>query len=139
MSEEAEVEDLNATTQEKFMIMMNDRIGNIEEQLFKLTNMFETVIKYITDEYISTTMNIPTRLYPNIDEDFLNKIVKGVDLTNHVKIKKIWILFSNISDYNNTIIIYIQLDKPIILNKLSSNINKYILSELNLSSSYRYI
>lgn len=128
-------EDIDGTVHDKFLMMMNDRIGNMEESIFKLTEMFEDMMIHITDEYISTYMNLPIGIITIIDENFVNKIVTAIEKNKLIIVKKIWVIYTVSRDYLNTSI-YLKLKNPIIVKRMSVNINNNIIKALGLTSSY---
>ena len=67
----------SSTTQEKFIMMMNDRIGKMEETLFELNSV---MLDTMTTHCIQCEFNFPSILLSDL-EVFLDKIKLAVEKT----------------------------------------------------------
>ena len=52
-------DDIPATSQEKFLMMINERVGTMEERLFELHTMVTGICEYLFVDTLSCSITLP--------------------------------------------------------------------------------
>ena len=86
----AAIPAIPATSQEKFLMMINERVGTIDERLFELHTMVAGICEFLFVDTLSCY--ITTSLQQVIDDAFLEKMIDTIEKTSLVKVDEIWII-----------------------------------------------
>ena len=120
----------NATVHEQFSIMMNERIGKIEEEvredLRAVKEMLSNLHEYITTTVVTTTLYVPKRLNYDIDTEFLDKVVNAVQQTPHIAVDTAWAIVTD-ATISNHVKITLSLKERIMLEPVSHEMTMYIM------------
>ena len=128
----------DASTQERFLMMMNERIGNIEETLYDLKAMVSNIAKFTTTDFITSFINLPRNVCKDIDTAFVKRIIIAVEKTRHVQVKTAWVIDHNPKSYDraHSISIYLQLKEQVLLSSIYAEINANLRGEFEVGASY---
>ena len=115
------------TVQERFLLMMNERIGKIEDTLHDLR-------EFITTDFVSTSLEMP-RGSDVIDAAFMKRLVLAVGKTRHVSVDAAWAAVYppfGTSKTSTGIAFYAQLKTRIMVAQASAEMNTQIAAEFKL-------
>ena len=120
-----------ATPQEKFLMMMNDRIGNMEETLFEMRNTMIELREYITTTIVGSCITLPKEAYPAIDESIVDKVVAAVQTDARIIVDRAWVIFcDNGHDGDYHLTIKLQLEKRVVAKDVSAEMSEHIVTAL---------
>jgi hypothetical protein len=131
MSDYDDIVDL--TPQDKFMMMMNDRIGKMEESIFELKCL---ILDTMASDYMSMEFCFP-RTTIDIFEVFLDRVKVVAEKSIGVLVANACVIVrkSAATRTNQEGTIYLCLKNKIIVKTVSTEINKNLMDEFNLIPS----
>lgn len=124
------MDDLVASTpQEKFMLMLAERVGNLEETMFKTMGMINDIHKFLMTKVMRGNINLPSAF--DVDKIILDTIVAAVQENKFIVVERAWLIVY----HNQNISIYLQVKDPVIVGQVSASMNRHILRALNSTTS----
>jgi hypothetical protein len=119
-----------ATPQEKFMMMMNDRIGNVEETLHELREMMSSIYGFLTTKALNASFCRP-QTGCLFNQSFLERLVTAIQRTPKVSVAEAWVIVYPVSThlgvYNASI--YLRLKQDVIAKQVTNEMNEHIIDE----------
>ena len=129
-----------ASAQERFMIMMNERIGALESTLSELRDALRDGIRDALRGHVATTtvcnvMDVPAELLTRGIDDaaFLNALVDAVQLTDGVVVQEAWCAVQRHAVQRNDGRVphhltsaYLRLESPIVASQASHEMNAHV-------------
>ena len=133
MSDYDDIVDL--TPQDKFMMMMNDRIGKMEESIFELKCL---ILDTMASDYMSMEFCFP-RTTIDIFEVFLDRVKVVAEKSIGVLVANACVIVrkSTATRTNQEGYIFLSLEKKIIIKTVSTQINENLMAEFKLTHSYQ--
>lgn len=123
------VDFTNATIQEKILLMMNERVGQMENEMHKINTMLTNLHYFISSSIVSSFMTLPSAM--EIDETFLDKVIDAVQNIPCVLVDTAWAVVLNNAFYgdNHHIRIFLKLEKPVLLKEVASEMTARIVQK----------
>lgn len=122
-----------STPQEKFMLMLAERVGNLEETLFKTMGMINDIRKFLMTKVLRGHMSLPSGF--DVDKIILDKIVAAVQENQFVIVERAWVIVRTISSLDKYMSIYLQVKDPVIVGQVSESMNRHILRAIKITES----
>lgn len=124
-----------STPQEKFLIMLVERVGNLEETMFKTMDMINDIRKFLMTNVIRGCVYLPSGF--DVDKTILDKIVAAVQENKFIMVERAWVIVRTISASDKNMSIYLQVKDPVIVGQVSESMNQYMLRALKFTSMFR--
>jgi hypothetical protein len=124
-----------ASAQERFMIMMNERIGALESTLSELRDALRDGIRDAVRGHVATTtvcnvMDVPAELLTRGIDDaaFLNALVDAVQLTDGVVVQEAWCAVQRRDGRltHHLTSVYLKLESPIVASQASHEMSAHV-------------
>jgi hypothetical protein len=122
----------SATAQERFLLMLVERIGALEVSIGKIGDRVEDLHRCMTANYVHTAM--PTSNDVIVTPESLASVVAAVQQQNiDIVVEHAWLVKSN-----HFLDMFLKLQKSIVLDKVLLNINDFAkaLGVSNVHTSY---
>jgi hypothetical protein len=123
-----------ATVQERFSIMMNERIGNVEGAIRELRgaladvcDMLADVRDFVTTDVVYCTIDVPKMAHPEIGPAFLDRLIDAVQKTRRVDVDAARCSMYSEHDLHYTTV-FLHLKAPIILSRATHEMNEHIVA-----------
>ncbi len=122
-----------ATLQEKFLMMMNDRIGNVEEKMHDIIGMMSDIHASLTTTSIRSDIIVPNSMH-TIDAGFVDKMIAALERVPGILVAESWVILhkTTIKLPDQCATVYLRLKKSIIIKKESMKMNERYLKEFNM-------
>jgi hypothetical protein len=131
---------LAATAQERFLVMINERVGGIEDAVREMRGTLADVAAFLTTDVASIHIHLPKSACADIDTAFLERTIAAVQRTRGVVVATAWaVLIGNVfgatSDYH-TMSIYLRFKARLVLTNASEEMNDHLQVEFGLKNSH---
>ena len=128
---------IGATAQERFSIMMNERIGNLEESVKELRDLLSDIHGFLTTNVLFGVLSIPKRQRIQVDDPaFLDMFIDVVQKTRGVVVDAARCTIDNNLGDRHLVSVFIELKKPIVATCVSNEINEHIHAATGVGSAY---
>jgi hypothetical protein len=127
------------TVQDRFLVMLNERVGNLEAGVHELRSMLADLGDAMTTIAVRTYLEVPHAAYPAIDPAFLKKLVDAVQKTRCVVVDTAWIISPATWPTDpgpHNLSIYLRLKARVVAAKVSDEMNEHLAAEFGLVSAY---
>ena len=115
----------DATVQERFLMMMNDRVGNIEVAIRELRDMFADLRDYTLTDTIHGSFEVPKIAHTEIGAAFLDTLVDAMQKAHRVVVDKIWCCVYDHREFH-LCCIHAVLKEPVALARASREMNLHV-------------
>ena len=114
-----------ATAQERFLIMMNERVGNIEVAVTELRDLMTNLHDFLTTDAAYCALDVPKLSHAEIGPAFLDTFIEAMQKAHRVSVDAAW---CSVHDHREShkCIIYVLLKNPVILSRVSREINVHL-------------
>jgi hypothetical protein len=116
-----------ATTQERFMMMMNERIGGIEEAVVKIGDAMSDMMYSFMDDVLVSSMVVATSM--DIDATFVRRLAAAVQNTRRVAVSTAWASVHYGGGYTHTISVYLKLRAPVVASRVCEEMQRHVQAE----------
>lgn len=125
-----------ATPQERFMLMIAERVGSLETTIGKMAIMLNDRVSCLMTESLRSHISIPKSIV--VDTTILDKIVAAVQKLKFVVVKHAWVIVHPVSvyDINTSISVYLKLKESVIAEQVSPSMNEHLADDLGITGSH---
>ena len=131
-----------ATSQEKFMLMLVERVGGIEDKMHTMMRMMSDIYKFMTTKFLRGSITVPKGLNI-IDAALLPRIVAAVQKNEFVVVQHAWVIvhpsvYPSVysSELHTHVSVYLQLKENVIARLVTSSMNAHVVEDLGLKQSH---
>jgi hypothetical protein len=115
-----------ATTLERFMMMMNERIGGIEEAVLGIRDSLADLASFITTDVVVSHMTVLKSAH--VDQtSFVRAVIAAVQKTPRVAVATAWAIVTDRGGDGNSVALYLQLKSRVVPLQVSDGMNESIL------------
>ena len=123
-----------ATSQEKFLMMINERVGMIEEKMFELHTLVSGISDFLMVDTLSCYISLPQAICSVVDDAFLEKFVVSVEKTPRVNVAETWVVVHAPhvlppSTAHRSVSVYMRLKKSVIVKQVADKMNAHIIKD----------
>ena len=106
-----------ATVQERFLIMMHECIGKMQEEMHGFRGMLANITEFITTAHICTVLRPPADEV--IDAAYFDQLIEAVQKTPRISVDALWAINRSYGGQRHHISVYVQLKERVMVQQVS--------------------
>ena len=123
------------STEQKFMLMLVERIGAIEEVVCRMQMMLTDLYEHLVHDLMFSSMNLPIDAFPDDASTIADRVAAAIQEIDRVRVKHVWVVVHP-GLRPPPISIFVRLDKRIMVEHVSAAMNKKLSIEFGVTPSH---